>query len=178
MTKRWLKGNTILIKDNKAEILIESKVYGQLAAYVDIDDIPKISKFTWYANYDKKKNNFYIKTSCIEQGKQKILRLANVIANNTNKFIDHNSLVVDHINGNTLDNRKSNLRLCSQIENSYNNKNNTSGMRGVTWHKIAKKWQVRITKNKKCVFSELFSSFEDAKNARIKAEKKLQEVDK
>ena len=55
--------------------------------------------------------------------------------------------VVDHINGDTLDNRKSNLRICSNTENSRNKSkqyNNTSGYKGVHWHPDNKKWIAQI----------------------------------
>lgn len=173
MLKNSIKGNKIIVKDDTAEIIIESKKYGLIKTYIDKEDVYKISKYTWLANYDKKKNNYYIKSSIRINNKQKVIRLSNLILNNTVKYINCDSPVVDHINGNTLDNRKINLRICSQRENSYHNKRNTSGMRGVTWHKIAKKWQVKICKNKKCIFSKLFSSFDEAKNARIMFEKKV-----
>lgn len=58
---------------------------------------------------------------------------------------------IDHINGITTDNRICNLRKATVSENAYNRKmnvKNTSGIKGVTWHKKAKKWQVIITYNK------------------------------
>jgi hypothetical protein len=58
--------------------------------------------------------------------------------------------IIDHINGDTLDNRSENLRICSHFENSQNkgmSSNNTSGYKGVTWSKKSKKWQASIRFN-------------------------------
>src|SRR3990167_1416330 len=54
---------------------------------------------------------------------------------------------VDHINGDTLDNRKCNLRLCTNLQNSRNtqlSKRNTSGYKGVHLVKATGKWAVHI----------------------------------
>lgn len=54
---------------------------------------------------------------------------------------------VDHINGNTLDNRRCNLRICTSAENGRNRKprkGGSSGYKGVCWNKPAQKWQARI----------------------------------
>lgn len=59
---------------------------------------------------------------------------------------------VDHINGNILDNRKENLRICLNKNNVKNSKRpitNTSGYKGVSWYKPSKKWRVSIYHNKK-----------------------------
>jgi hypothetical protein len=57
---------------------------------------------------------------------------------------------LDHINGNKTDNRLCNLRLATNSQNQQNRpapQNNTSGYRGVTWHKSANKWMARICHN-------------------------------
>lgn len=61
-------------------------------------------------------------------------------------------LDIDHINRNKLDNRRNNLRYCTRSENKFNGAKysiNTSGYRGVTWHKYIKKWQAQVTLNYK-----------------------------
>ncbi len=73
-----------------------------------------------------------------------------LIMNNKTQNIQNKQ--IDHINGNKLDNRKSNLRICNNQENSFNknkNKNNTSGFKGVYYDKDRKKWRGSIQVNGK-----------------------------
>ena len=61
------------------------------------------------------------------------------------------SLCVDHLNGNTLDNRKENLRICTNADNLKHRvnlpKNNTSGILGVRYRKDRDKWYAEIKSN-------------------------------
>ena len=84
-------------------------------------------------------------------------------------------MVVDHINHNAADNRLSNLRICTQLDNSKNHKvskNNKTGITGVTWHKASSKWEARITIGGKRINLGTFNNLEDAKQARLEAELK------
>lgn len=68
-------------------------------------------------------------------------------------------MITDHINGNKVDNRKSNLRKCNFHENARNYptpKNNTSGFKGVVWNKRDKKWFARITVFRKKIYLGYF----------------------
>lgn len=84
--------------------------------------------------------------------------------------------VVDHINGNGLDNRIENLRLAKPTENQYNTrvrKDNTSGVRGVCWHKATGKWSAAIRINGRARHLGLFDDIDTAKSTRLRHEKEL-----
>lgn len=81
---------------------------------------------------------------------------------------------VDHIDGNRLDNRRSELRICSRDKNAFNKglyKNNTSGVTGVSWHRQQEKWCAYIQVEHKNIHLGLFDRFDDAVNVRLMAEK-------
>jgi hypothetical protein len=78
---------------------------------------------------------------------------------------------VDHINKNTLDNRRENLRVCNNSANLRNGKirpNNKSGFTGVFQKKD--KWGARIRVMYKTVYLGYYDTFDKAVNARKKAE--------
>jgi hypothetical protein len=82
---------------------------------------------------------------------------------------------VDHINGNTLDNRRENLRICTQAENRCNSRiqnNNTSGYKGVSWSEGHKKWRSQIKLNKKIIHLGYFNTPEEAYAAYCAASEK------
>jgi hypothetical protein len=72
---------------------------------------------------------------------------------------------VDHINGNSLDNRIVNLREATNAENMMNcgaKKNNTSGFKGVSWHKVTGRWQAIIRADGKLKHLGIFATPEEA----------------
>ena len=67
----------------------------------------------------------------------------------------------DHIDGNGLNNSRSNLRVCSCSENFMNRMpylNRSSLYKGVDWHKATQKWRVRIKINRKERYLGVFNS--------------------
>lgn len=140
-------------------------------ALVDSEDFNKLSQYKWWADYNTHTKSYYAKGYIgIRNGKQIIKRMHRVIMNAPNK------LQVDHINHNTLDNRKQNLRLCTNAENQCNQKgyeNTTSKYKGVCWHKRDKVWTAQIQRNKKQVHLGYFDSEIQAAKAYNKKAKEL-----
>lgn len=84
--------------------------------------------------------------------------------------------IVDHINRNKLDNRKHNLRDATKSINALNSglwRHNTSGFKGVSWHKHANKWRSTIWLNGKQIHLGFFTAPEEAS---IAYRSKLSEV--
>lgn len=83
---------------------------------------------------------------------------------------------IDHINQNKSDNRITNLRVVSRSENMHNvslHKHNSSGYKGVSWHKPRQKWRAYIFLDYKQTHLGLFDKIEDAIDARRCAELKF-----
>lgn len=83
---------------------------------------------------------------------------------------------VDHINRDKLDNRSSNLRLVDRSTNSLNSgkrKHNTSGYKGVTWHKASGKWSAQIMVKGKKYHLGLYT---EPQEASVAYQEKLKEL--
>lgn len=87
------------------------------------------------------------------------------------------SQMIDHMNGNPLDNRRANLRSASASENSRNlsgeRSNNTSGSMGVHFDKARGKWMAFIKDGQKFKNLGRFATVEEAQAARLDAERKV-----
>jgi len=139
---------------------VVGKTYSGEEFIVDIEDYHKIKDYTW--SFD----GSYISSTKLN------CRLHDYILK-INGF-EKNELKVDHKNRNKLDNRKSNLRLCTDTESIRNrgvSHRNKSGVLGVFMPKNRKMWESRITVNKKVIFLGNYENFKDAVIERLKAEK-------
>lgn len=76
--------------------------------------------------------------------------------------------VTDHVNGDKLDNRRSNLRVATAAQNGHNvgkRRDNSTGFKGVTFYRHIGKWCARIRVNKASKFLGTFTSAEAAHDA-------------
>ena len=130
-------------------------------AVIDAEDLHKIEGKAWSLGPN---NNYAVSKIC-----RKTVKMHRLIMN-------FPSEIIDHINGNTLDNRKTNLRLCDHSENLRNvliRKNNSTGFVGVYYDKRFKKYRSKIRYYNKSINLGSFDSAEDAHQAYIRKAKEL-----
>lgn len=130
-------------------------------ALVDDEDFKYLNQWKWYVN--NLCGKFYAVRNHWENKKFVGQLLMHRFIMNPSK-----GLVVDHYNGNTLDNRKCNLRVCTYSQNRMNSVKtiyNKSGYKGVHWHKLGKKWVAKIELNKTKHYLGLFYDIKEAAKA-------------
>lgn len=133
-------------------------------AIIGADDVHIVCGFKWYAC---KRRNVTYATSKNRFGKTVYMHRL---------LMKPGSAQVDHISGDGLDNRRSNLRLATHAENAANEglrANNKSGAKGVGWHGQRRKWYARIRANGCRYNLGLFNTLEEAKAAYEAASKQL-----
>lgn len=145
-------------------------------AIVDIDNFAFLSQWNWHAIADPSIKNSYAarvetvgRCSHCGSGIQRTLQMHRVILNCPE------GKLVDHVNGNSLDNRKENLRIATEAQNARNHKawtRNPSGFKGVHRNRGMKPWRARIVVNGKNIAIGFFESPEEAAKAYDKEAKK------
>jgi len=159
MSKRR-KINDYIVCGEVTKIIIVRKSGEVIEALIDTEDLNKVINHPhpWHAHYEKRIDNYYI-VSVLKnsKGKYSPVRLHRFVTNCPDGYVP------DHINHNTIDNRKSNLRIVTQQVNLINKsgaqKCSKSGVRGVSFHKVTGKWYARVCLGGVEVYGELFDSF-------------------
>lgn len=121
--------------------------------YFDLEDYDIIKNYLWREN-----DNGYCIAQLRKQNSRKYIRLHRLIMSAPD------SKQVDHINHNTLDNRKQNLRIVSNQENCFN-----KDVEGVYWDSTKSKWVGALTCNG-VKHQRRFQEYEDAKAYRLELE--------
>jgi len=149
--------------ENDLKIIELTKGYKVI---VDSDNYDELLKYKWYANCVSNLIYAYrtIRVGPRKQGKKITIAMHREIV------LAKKGDFVDHKNGNTLDNRKTNLRICTPTQNSRNHngrqkKRKYSSFKGVKKNLNCKTWSARITVDRKSIY---LGSFKTEKEAALK----------
>ncbi len=155
MTVKMGKGKNEYWFDDKQRIGYGKTGTGEVFIF-DQEDFCKIKDTTWYRCNVRIKHGVYV--------------------GNSDGICIHRFLVsapegyeIDHINLNPLDNRKVNLRVCTHQQNQCNRdlqKNNTSGVTGVSFYKPRNKYRARIKYFQRELHLGYYDNFTNAVQAR------------
>jgi hypothetical protein len=130
--------------------------------YFDLEDYDKIKDYCWYEHEPVKG---YHTVMAYDKTNKKVVKLWYVLGYKG----------CDHVDRNPMNCRKGNLREATQQENMRNislQKNNASGITGVSIHKQTGKWRARVMIDYKEIGLGLFENKDDAIKARLQAEAK------
>lgn len=156
----------ISIEGNNAYVTL-TKGY---VAVVDIEDAHLLAGYNWCAKVHKNKAG---KVSGV-YGQRRCPNGKYIMMHRLIMGLDGGLPLCDHRDGDGLNNRKSNLRLASNAQNTYNSKlpsTNTSGFKGVSWDKSHGKWLARIMKDGKEKKLGRFDDIKLAAEAYVRASK-------
>ncbi len=131
---------------------------GGSVAFLDVEDLSLVTGICWSAGSPKN----YARCGRLIQGKLKTIRMHRVITNAPD------GMEVDHINGDSLDNRRANLRVCTREENQRNR----GGMglckfKGVSYEhgRRSSHWRARIMVDGKAIGLGMHQTMERAAHA-------------
>lgn len=121
---------------------VHSQKHGDFAIVIDDEDAERVMRYTWSVSYSNARKQVRAVCTYVDG---KLVKIHNFVMRDK---------MIDHIDGDIFNNRKTNLRTCTNSQNLCNRglqKNNTSGAKGVVWDKSRSLWAARIKKNRKMV---------------------------
>lgn len=146
----------------KRQIRIEGDIAyvpltGGYEAVIDVADVPLVEGYAW--RVFKGGRQKYAVSSIGGRKNVQYLRMHRMIAG------DIKGLDVDHVDHDGLNNRRSNLRICTRSENLQNQRkrlDNASGFKGVNFYKRTGRWRAYIMKDRKSQHLGYFDTPEEA----------------
>lgn len=112
-------------------------------AIVDDEDFERLSRYRWHADWSKNTQTWYASRFFrTPDGRKSHIRMHRDIMQ------PDRGMVVDHRNHDGLDNRRENLRICTQTDNGRNKRRKkpaSSRYKGVTFCKYTGRWKAQIT---------------------------------
>lgn len=110
-----------------------TRISGGYVTMVSVEDADLLRQRAWSSENNRKKKTIYVRSN----------------SNKLHRIImgDPNGMIVDHENGNGLDNQRRNLRICTVQQNAQNaprHKDGSSRFKGVCWDEKRGKWVVQV----------------------------------
>lgn len=130
--------------------------------FIDAEDLEKVKKLTWFAS----KRGYPAAHLPQNKGRSRQICIHRYLLDFPEGYD------VDHINGNKLDNRRSNLRICTHQENMFNQRiksNNSTGFKGVSKNKATGRYEAYVHHSGKKHYLGLFDTPQEAAIARKQA---------
>lgn len=167
--------NNYRIENGQAyvEIFCKKKRMETVVSLEDLE-IMKKHKGRWYAWYSKDNDTYYVcRWFYDKEGKLKVSYLHREIMGSPK------GKVTDHVNHDTLDNRRSNLRIITHAQNQQNRKGaqrgSRSGVRGVSWESFTGRWKAQLRLNGKNYNFGRYNTIEEAEKVITQKRKELME---
>lgn len=148
-------------------LMAQIKLTQNKVAIVDDANFEWLNQWKW--QYDLGYARRSVNMGKFENGKQHITHIS------MHRLImdEPENMEIDHKNGDGLDNRRSNLRICTRAQNQQNRKiHKNKEFKGVNWHKRVGRWAVAIRVNKKLIHIGYYSDRHVAAKAYDEAAKK------
>lgn len=167
--------NNFEVRGEMTAIFLDKQDGSRVEAVIDTADLERVSSITnkWFASEIKGRTV----VSAHALGNQSTIYMSRWMLGLTD-----DTVLVDYIDHDTLNNRKSNLLTLTKSGNGLMrkgvNKNNSSGHLGVTWNRKLEKWLAQITHNRKNIYLGLYDNVEVAAGAVRAKREELLELEK
>ena len=167
-----MRPNEYRIEGDTAFIKLERRDGSSLETMISVSDLDRVinSGLRWSASWHKDTQSFRAHSITKVNGRRTTIQLSRFILGTPAH------LEADHINHNTLDNRRENLRSVTRSQNEQNahgaRKDSSTGVRGVFWDKRRRNYRARIWLNGKGIHIGCFATLAEAEAAVRKAREK------
>jgi len=165
--------NKYIVNGKVTTIFIKQRSENVVATVIDTEDLSRLikNKYSLCVRWDEKRKTYRVKVKTSIDGIVKLVYLYRFLVNAPS------DKMVDHKNHDTLDNRKSNLRLVNNQQNLQNRAgadcDSKSGYRNVWWNTQQNKWSVSFSSKRKHYYC---GSYESIAEAIAVANKKRKEI--
>lgn len=147
--------------EGAVRVPLHSRKYPDLYTLVDKEDADLVRRYRWFANPSGRNGDLYVRGRIYDDG-GKYVSLHRLLMQPSQRE------EVDHINGNTLDNRRSNLRVCTPSQNRQNQRrrdDTISGFKGVALCRVTGRWKAQIKVDGRSFHLGMFKQARDAARA-------------